>query len=45
MTDGLMQRSPASNHRLYDQTQHEERQERLAAEIADPAEVASFHVS
>lgn len=31
VADGLMERSPARDHRLYDQAQHQERQEKLAA--------------
>ena len=43
MTDGFMERSPASNHRLYDQTQHQERQKELATQDAQPVGVATFH--
>jgi len=44
MTNGLVQRTLAGNHRLDDQTQHQERQEDLAAEGANPADVTFFHV-
>ncbi len=43
MADGLMDRPSTSNHRLYDQAQHQQRQKRLTAESTDPAEVTSFH--
>lgn len=43
MADDLMQLSLAGDHRLHDQTQHQKRQEDLAAARADPAEVTAFH--
>lgn len=43
MTDGFMERSPASNHRLYNQTHHQERQKELATQGAYPMGVTAFH--
>ena len=37
MADGLVERSPARDHRLYDQAQHQKRPKELAAQGADPA--------
>jgi hypothetical protein len=44
MTNDLVQRTLAGNHWLDDQTQHQERQEDLAAEGANPADATFFHV-
>jgi hypothetical protein len=44
MINDLVQRTLAGNHRLDDQTQHQERQEDLAAQGANPAGVKFFQV-
>lgn len=43
MADSLVQRSPASHHWLQNQTQHQQRQKRLAAQDVCPAGVTTFH--
>jgi hypothetical protein len=43
MADGLVERSLARDHRLYDQAQHQKRPKELAAQGADPAGITLLH--